>query len=173
MDDRNVVLTGFMGTGKTTVGKMLAERLDFEWVDSDALIESRHGAIPGIFARMGEDTFRAFERSTAYELAQRRRQVISTGGKLLLDFGNAYHLGRSGRIFCLTAEPATIVARLSEEGTDARPLLGSGDPEQRVRELLAERAAGYSRFDQVATDGKQPADVTTEILARIAAQPIS
>ncbi len=81
----NVVLTGFMATGKTTVGRLLAERLGYEFVDTDQLIEQRHGPIPAIFRESGEGEFRRLERSVADELAARRQLVISTGGRLLLD----------------------------------------------------------------------------------------
>ncbi|MCY4663604.1 MAG: hypothetical protein OXC00_02945, partial [Acidimicrobiaceae bacterium] len=77
---KNVVLTGFMGTGKTTVGRILAEHLGFDFVDTDAVIESRAGPIPEIFERAGEPGFRELERSVARELAGRTGLVIATGG---------------------------------------------------------------------------------------------
>src|SRR5690606_6565646 len=101
---RNVVLTGFMGTGKTTVGRLLAERLGFEFVDTDALITERHGPIPEIFARDGEAAFRQFERALAAELAERSGLVVSTGGRLMLDPASAAALGNGAAVFCLTAE---------------------------------------------------------------------
>jgi shikimate kinase len=86
---RNVVLTGFMGTGKTTVGRLLAERLGYGFVDTDALIVARHGPIAEIFAGRGEGEFRRLEAEVAAELADRTGLVIATGGRMLLDHGNA------------------------------------------------------------------------------------
>ncbi|MGH9134897.1 MAG: shikimate kinase, partial [Ilumatobacteraceae bacterium] len=102
-DSRNIVLTGFMGTGKTTVGRLLAEQLGFEFVDTDQVIEQRHGAIAEVFRVMGEDAFRRIERELAAELADRERLVISTGGRMMLDPQNVASLSRNGRVFCLVA----------------------------------------------------------------------
>ncbi|MFP5487463.1 MAG: shikimate kinase, partial [Acidimicrobiia bacterium] len=156
---RNIVLTGFMATGKTTVGRVLAERLGYELVDTDAVIEERHGPIPQIFAEYGEDEFRRLEREVAAELAQRDGLVISTGGRMLLDPVNAEVLGATGDIVCLTATVDTIVERLDAVGADSRPLLAGHDLRERVTELLGERADGYAAFTQVATDGLTPTEI--------------
>src|SRR5262245_24906710 len=102
-----------MGTGKTSVGRLLAERLGVDFVDTAALIESRHGSIASIFAEHGEARFRQLEHEVAVELAARDRLVISTGGRMLLDPDNAATLARTGRIVCLTATVDTIVARVA------------------------------------------------------------
>lgn len=162
----NVVLTGFMGTGKTTVGRLLAARLGFGFVDTDAVIEERHGPIPTIFAERGEGEFRRIEREVAAELAERDGMVVSTGGRLLLDAVNAEALQRTGRVFCLSATVDTIVARVAPSGRAAgRPLLGGADARERITALLAERAEGYGRFEQVVTDGRTPAEIVDEIEA--------
>ena len=83
--DDNLVLTGFMATGKTTVGRSLAERLGLEFVDTDLLIESMHGPISQIFEQKGEEWFRSIERGVAAELGTKTGLVIATGGRLLLD----------------------------------------------------------------------------------------
>ncbi len=85
----NVVLTGFMGTGKSTVGKALARELGYEFIDTDAMIVERYGTIAQIFEQGGEDAFRQHERTTAVELAGRSGCVISTGGRFMLDEHNA------------------------------------------------------------------------------------
>jgi shikimate kinase len=164
-DDRSIVLTGFMATGKTTVGRILAERLGFEFVDTDALIEQQHGPIPRIFAEQGERVFRRIEREVAAGLAGRRRLVIATGGRLMLDPRNVATLGQSTRVFCLQASPEAIVARLRADATavEDRPMLAGDDPEQRVRLLLAERSTGYRRFPQIATEGRPPAEIADEL----------
>ncbi len=167
MADDNVILTGFMGTGKTTVGRLLAARLGYDRIDTDTMIESRWGPIPEIFRMRGADAFRRLERAVAYELAQRQRLVISTGGRLMLDFGNAYHLGRTGRVFCLVASPERILERIAADA-DQRPLLAGDNPAGRIAELLRARSAGYARFEQVDTTERTPGDVADEIVARLA-----
>jgi shikimate kinase len=160
---RNVVLTGFMATGKTTVGRLLAERLGYELVDTDTLIEDRHGPIPQIFAEYGEEEFRRVEREVAKEVAARDGLVVSTGGRMLVDPVNAEALGATGDVFCLTATVDTIVDRLTAAGTDTRPMLAGHDLEARVAELLAERADAYAAFTQVPTDDRTPDQIATAI----------
>jgi shikimate kinase len=162
----NVVLTGFMGTGKSTVGRIVAVRTGRELVDTDAVIVDRHGPIPEIFARSGEDGFRRIEREVAAEIADRDGLVVSTGGRLLLDPVNAELLSRTGRIVCLTATVDTVLARVAPDGVaHGRPLLAGGDARTRITALLAERAAGYARFPQVATDDRTPDQVADAVLA--------
>lgn len=170
---RSIVLTGFMATGKTTVGRLLAERLGYAFVDTDAVIVERHGPIPQIFATQGEDAFRRIEREVAAELAGQGGLVIATGGRLMLDEANVATLGASARVFCLQAGAEAIVARLRADTTAIadRPMLAGDDPEQRVRDLLAERAAGYGRFAPVATEGRTPAGIAAEIAALVSVGP--
>lgn len=168
-EDRNIVLTGFMGTGKSTVGRRLARRLGFSWVDTDHLIEERHGPIPEIFARAGEAVFRGVERNIAIELAARTRHVFSTGGRMLLDPDNIRAFSVSGRIFCLSADPEILVTRLLRSPTQ-RPLLAGPDPESDIRSLLVERQAGYGRFPTITTD-EGPPDLVAERLAQIILDP--
>lgn len=152
-----------MGTGKSTVGRRLSHELGFDWIDTDRLIEERHGPIPEIFDRSGEDVFRAIERNIASELATRTHHVFSTGGRMLLDVANIRSLSATGRIFCITADPDVLVERLLKSPTP-RPLLAGPDPEGRVRSLFAERAPLYSRFASIETGVGSPASVTTELL---------
>jgi shikimate kinase len=165
---RNVVLTGFMGTGKTTVGRLLADLLGYEFVDTDEVIEQRHGPIATIFRERGEDAFRTIEREVAVELAGADRRVISTGGRMLLDPVISETLGDGARVFCLVASPDTIMARVLSNDVPERPLLAGPDPRSRIAELLAERAAGYSRFEQVSTESRTAADVAHDLLSRLA-----
>ena len=111
-DSRNIVLTGFMGTGKTTVGRLLAQQLGYEFVDTDRVIEERHGKIADLFRSVGEEGFRRIERDLATELADRERLVISTGGRMMLDPHNVASLSRNGRVFCLVATPDEIFDRV-------------------------------------------------------------
>ena len=167
MADRNVVLTGFMGTGKTTVGRVLAARLGYEFVDTDDVIESRHGPIPTIFAERGEDAFRRYEREVAGELAARWGLVIATGGRMMIDAVNAECLGATGDVFCLVASIDTILERVAAGGAASRPMLAGDDVRERVERLLAERAPGYATFRSIETDGREPADVAAEIATTV------
>lgn len=164
----NVVLTGFMGTGKTTVGRLLAERLGYRFVDTDAVIESRHGPISDIFATHGEEHFRQLERVIAKELAVQSDLVVATGGRLMLDAVNAAALGSNGRVFCLTASADEVLRRVGgdSEGSE-RPLLAAADRLRRIAGLLAERAAGYLRFEQVDTEGRAPEEIVSDLVARL------
>ncbi|MCL4168756.1 UNVERIFIED_CONTAM: hypothetical protein GTU68_046371 [Idotea baltica] len=161
-----------MGTGKSTVGRLLAERLDREFVDTDQLIESRHGSIPTIFATVGEAAFRAIERELAVELAARDNLIIATGGRLLLDPANEEALDDTGLIYCLTATEEEILERVQGgPGLATRPMLAGGNPRQRILELLGERAEAYAAFEQVSTSGRTPA-LVAEDLAGLATQPL-
>ncbi len=163
MSGENIILTGFMGTGKSTVGNVLARRLGYQFVDSDGLIVELTGkTIAEIFQTEGEESFRKYEAAVAVQLAEKKDVVIATGGRLMLDPENASRLGSSGRVFCLTASPNEIVSRLrTEEGK--RPLLDVPDPRARIEELLAERAAGYGQYLQIRTDSRSIEEVAREI----------
>ena len=164
----NIVLTGFMGTGKTTVGRVVAERLDRTFVDTDDIIEERHGPIPQIFERLGEDAFRDMERQVAASLGATTGMVIATGGRLMLDDTAAAALSAKARVFCLAADVDTLLERLVSEA-EQRPLLADADVEARIRALLESRQEGYGRFEQVATAGRPPEAVADDIIARIRA----
>lgn len=167
----NLVLTGFMGTGKTTVGRLLAARLGYEFVDTDRLIEERHGPIARIFSEHGEGEFRRLERELAAELADRSGLVVSTGGRMMVDAHNVDRLGRSGQVICLTASIDTILARVrGARSLVERPLLAGPDVRDRITELLAERAPAYARFPQVETDRRTPAQVVDAVLALLASR---
>ena len=166
-DDENLILTGFMGTGKTCAGQELARRLGREFVDMDQLIEARAGrSVADIFARQGEADFRRLEADLCRELAARSGLVIATGGGALLPDGNREILSASGPVICLTASPEEIVRRL--EAAHDRPLLGAGDRRAHIAALLAERASAYGRIPlQVDTTGLTSAQVAGRILALV------
>jgi len=165
--EHNLVLTGFMGTGKTTVGNELAQKLGMEFVDTDSLIESRHGPIGRIFEELGEAEFRSIERSVAAELGEKKGLVIATGGRMILDPENFRVLSRNGRVFCLVATPDEIHARITnDESRRDRPLLLVDDPKQRIVELMTEREGDYLRFPQLTTDHAGP-DVIAEEVAEL------
>ncbi len=172
LDTRSIVLTGFMGTGKSTIGRLVAAQLGFDFVDTDVLIEERHGPIATIFARQGEDAFRSIEREIAAELAAARRLVVATGGRLMLDPANVASLGRNGRVYCLVATPEEILERVTGDSVRVeRPLLAVADPFRRIVDLLAERGPDYRRFAQLDTTGRSPEVVAGDIVALATSDP--
>lgn len=157
---RNLILTGFMGTGKTTVGHLLARRFGLQLADLDEEIEKRTGrTIGAIFAESGEDEFRRMERRVFKDVLDRAGQVIATGGGTLLSQENLEMIGPADPVVCLTCSAEEIERRLGS--TSDRPLLAS--PGQSVTCLMAERDAAYRRFRQLDTSGKTPHDVAGEI----------
>jgi shikimate kinase len=167
----NVVFTGFMGTGKTTVGKLLAARLGYEFVDTDAVIESCHGPIPDIFATQGEEQFRELESGIARELATQSGLVVATGGRLMLDPDNAARLGETGRVFCLVASAEEVLRRVGDDEGLERPLLAVTDRLRHIVKLLAEREAGYRQFEQIDTEGRSPEEIVADLVARLEPVP--
>jgi len=167
-----VVLTGFMGTGKTRVGAELAARLRRPFVDTDALIERAEGrAVSEIFARDGEAHFRAAERRAIAEALATPEAVIATGGGAIVDSTNFDHLHAAAPIVCLVARPETILER-TRTAPGARPLLASGPPEERIRALLAERASAYAKADlMVETTARPVGELVDDILEFLRRQP--
>lgn len=159
-NQRNIVLTGFMGTGKTTTGKVLAERLNRPFIDTDAVIVQRAGkSIPEIFAQDGEGYFRYLEGLFCRFFAAQGDLIVSTGGGMLVNEGNLAVMQASGLVICLTASPATIAERVG--GETGRPLL-KGDWET----LYQQRQTAYGRIrHQVDTTGKETAQVVEEIMS--------
>ena len=161
----NIILCGFMGTGKSTVGRLIAERLGWRFVDTDQLIEERAGrTVKDIFAQDGEAVFRQWESRICQELAALQKTVIATGGGIVLNPDNRDALARAGLVVCLDAPASEIVARLA--GVTDRPLLAGADPVTRVAELLAARASAYGALEHhVATAGKTPQEVAALVMA--------
>jgi shikimate kinase len=161
----NIVLIGFMGTGKTSVGTVLAARLKLTFLDMDSLIVAREGRpITRIFAESGEPHFRMLERALAQELACRQGVVIGTGGGIVLNPDNIRDFARTGLVVCLRATPEAILARIGND--TSRPLLAVDDKLQKIRDLLAKRQALYDAVPhQVDTTGLS----VDEVVARIEA----
>ena len=142
----NIALIGFMGAGKTSVGRLVAEQLHFDHLDTDDVIQSRTGrAITEIFSTDGEPAFRKLESDLVAELAGRTRTVISTGGGLPLNPQNLAGLRTHALVVCLWASPEKIWERVRSQ--THRPLLHDKDPHKKIRELLAAREPYYKQAD--------------------------
>lgn len=160
----NLALVGFMGTGKTSAGRLVAEHLHFTFLDTDELIQSRTGrTIAEIFATNGESTFRALERDVVNELASRQRTVISTGGGLPANPENLASLKTHALVVWLCASEEKIWERVRNQSH--RPLLHDPDPQRKIHELLAARKPFYSQADVlINTDLRSAREVAQQIV---------
>ncbi len=160
----NIVLTGFMGTGKSGIGKRLATELGMSCLDTDELIEEREkDSISAIFKKKGEEYFRRLETKVVKEVALLDNLVISTGGGVVLREGNIRLLKKNAFIVCLFASPEVILKRT--KGDDNRPLLGVNNQKKRIEELLALRKSYYEKADfMVDTSALDSEGVVEEII---------
>jgi shikimate kinase / 3-dehydroquinate synthase len=161
---RTVMLCGFMGTGKSTVGPLLAERLGRPFIDADHVVAARVGLpVAEIFARRGEAAFRAAEREVCRELAE-VEAVVAVGGGATVHPADRAALARRAMLVCLEADPATLEARLA--GSTGRPLADDGG----WRELLAQREPSYRAIGtRVDTVDRRPDEVADAVAARLLA----
>lgn len=142
----NIVLTGFMGTGKSKIGRRLAKKLRMSYLDTDELIEKREkDSISAIFKKRGEGYFRCLETKVIKEVALLDNYVISTGGGIVLRKENIEALKKNAFIVCLFASPEVILKRT--EGNENRPLLEVNNQKKRIEELLAIRRPFYEKAD--------------------------
>ncbi len=160
----NIIVTGFMGTGKTAVGREVARRLGRSFVDMDAEIETRAAkSIPRIFAEDGEAAFRQIESALCEELSARRGLVIATGGGALVDSANRARMIKSGTIVCLTCDVDEILWRVSDNSD--RPLLEVADPRAEIERLLKMRREAYATIPwQVDTTRLSVEEVTLRVI---------
>ncbi len=161
---QNIVLMGFMGTGKSTVGRKLAARLGMKFLDMDTLIEERTGKpIPRIFEEDGEPHFRDLERSLVRELSGQDGLVIACGGGVVINPDNIRDYGRTGLVVCLTATPDVIFERTSRARN--RPLLEEKDRMKRILDLLEKRRSLYASIPhQVDTTTASASEVVETII---------
>ena len=161
----NIVLIGFMGSGKSTVGRMLARRLRFRFLDSDKLVEERaQMKIPEIFANHGEADFRKRETEALATLGEIRRHILATGGGIITVPENVPLLRSLGMVVLLKADPNEIYRRVSRNS--GRPLLQVEDPRKRVLDLMAVRQPLYesAAHFQVDSTRLRHEDVTAKIV---------
>lgn len=165
----NLVLIGYRGTGKSTVGRLLAQRLKRELISTDAEVIRRAGrSIPDIVKASGWDHFRDLESAVCRDLSNRDGLVIDTGGGAILRPQNVACLKSNGTLYWLTAEVATITARIG--GDTQRPsLTGSKSFTDEIEEVLRERRPRYQAAADhvIPTDGRSPEDVARAILATL------
>jgi shikimate kinase len=160
----NLVLVGFMGTGKSSVGRVVARHLRFAFCDTDELVEARsHKRIAEIFAEQGESVFREYERQVVADIALQQGAVISTGGGLGADPSNLALLKQHSLVICLWASPETIWRRVRNQSH--RPLLREADPLDKIQRLLAERKPFYLQSDVlVNTERRSVQEVAQQVL---------
>jgi shikimate kinase len=166
----NLVLIGYRATGKTTLARHLARRLEWCWIDADVEIEARAGkSIARIFSDDGERAFRDLEARVIAELCDRRQLVLAAGGGAPLREESRRAMRQSGRVVWLTATPETILARMTGDATtaDRRPNLTNQPPLEEIVELLHRREPIYRETAHliVDTEGKSPEQLSDEILA--------
>jgi shikimate kinase len=143
---KNIILLGFMGTGKTVVGKKLGSELGRDFLDIDELIEKESGSsISEIFFNFGEEHFRQLEAKKAKEVSKYENMVIATGGGIVLREENIKNLRKNGVLIALSARPEVIIARTKAEKN--RPLLNTPYPSKTIKELLGFRAPLYAQAD--------------------------
>jgi shikimate kinase len=164
----NIVLIGFMGAGKTTVSKALAEKTGKEFIELDDLIVKRAGKpITRIFDEDGEICFREFEIAVTKEIAGSENRVIATGGGIVLNRINIDRLKQNGVIVCLTVSPSEILKRTAAD--DSRPLLNMPDKESRIKELITGRKPFYERAADITvnTSRRNIDSIVSEIMKRL------
>lgn len=159
MSEKNIVLTGFMATGKSTVGKIVATKLGRVFYDMDTAIEHRTGlTIPRIFAEHSEPFFRAIEKGICHEVALLKNLVVATGGGAIIDEDSRKALLRTSFVICLIASPEIIEARLQH--FDLRPL------STQWRGLLEKRMPIYQSLPNIIdTSVLEPEQVAEEVLS--------
>lgn len=172
---RNIVITGFMGTGKSTVGRLVAAELEREFVDMDSLIEARERRpISRIFTEAGEPYFRRLEADLCRELAERTGLVVATGGGALVPHSNLQVMACAGLVICLDCEPEILWRRIGH--SDDRPLLAAKDATRftRLAALLVERQPAYARIQHhIDVTHLEPEDVAARVCELASRLPLT
>lgn len=162
---KNIVLCGFMGSGKSTVGKLLCEKTGMRLIDTDTYIEQKEGmTISDIFAQKGEEYFRSAELEVCKELSGMKNCIISTGGGTLLKECNVKEIKKGGIVYFLDVSPSAVLSRLQFDTT--RPLLQREDKEQAVNDLLSQRMPLYKKAaDHIINAEETPLKICAKIIS--------
>ncbi|MBQ9391134.1 MAG: shikimate kinase [Lachnospiraceae bacterium] len=160
----NIYLIGFMGVGKSTVAKMLSDKLDFELIDTDIEIEKRENrSINEIFSQEGEEYFREKEKELIEELSKKDNMIISCGGGIIKSDVNIANMKKSGSVVLLEASPEIIYNRVKDDNN--RPLLVSNPGIEGIRKLMKEREESYNKaFTHKVDASKTPVQVVNDII---------
>lgn len=149
----NIYLVGFMGTGKTSVGRLLAKEKKLSFVDLDELIELKEQRrIVDIFAKDGEPYFRKIEKKILKQVATQKKFVVACGGGIVLDKDNIKLMKKTGTLICLSAKSEEILKRISQ--STHRPILNVNKPKERIELLLKMRAPYYMQADHTVDTSK-------------------
>jgi shikimate kinase len=172
----NIVLIGYRATGKTTLARLLAERLQWGWVDADVEIEHRAGkSIARIFAEDGEPVFRDLEAQVIADLCQRQNLILAAGGGAPMRLESRQVMRASGKVVWLKARPETILARMSGDDTTStrRPDLTDKGPFEEIVHLLEHREPVYreAAHIEIDTEAKDPEQIADEIADRLGLEP--
>lgn len=163
---KNIILTGMMGSGKTSVGLELAKILECDFFDLDEIIEKKYGKITQIFKDKGENYFREIETSELKNFKNNRAFVLSTGGGAVLKEENLEILRSLGEVFYLSANAQTIYNRVKEQ--TQRPLLNTKDPKKTIEDILSSRLEKYEKSgEKIVTDNKNIEQIAREIYEKV------
>lgn len=166
--DYNILLIGFMGTGKTTVSRWLSKDMNLKEVDMDEyIVEREHRPITDIFEQQGEEYFRKIETECLIEIQREKGKIVSCGGGAVLKDENVQHMKDGGVIVLLTATPETVYERV-KDGND-RPILNGNMNVEYIEQLMNKRKARYLEVADliIETDGKSPQSISREIIEGI------
>ena len=160
----NIYLIGFMGVGKSTVAKMLSDKLDFELIDTDIEIEKRENrSINEIFSQEGEEYFREKEKELIEELSKKDNMIISCGGGIIKSDVSIANMKKSGSVVLLEASPEIIYNRVKDDNN--RPLLVSNPGIEGIKKLMEEREESYNKaFTHKVDASKTPVQVVNDII---------
>jgi shikimate kinase len=163
LESRSIVLVGMMGSGKSSIGKRLAQRLSLPFVDADSEIETAAAmTIPEIFATRGEAEFRAGEKRVIERILANGPQVVATGGGAFMNAETRERVARHGVSIWLKADPDVLMRRVRKRAN--RPLLQTADPDRTLRELLAAREPTYALADLTIISREEPHEIAVEAI---------
>ncbi len=161
-----VILTGFMGTGKTAVGKKLAGKLHYRFLDTDLLLEKEKGKpVSKIFEEEGEPAFRKYEKAVLQKALTEEKVVIATGGGTIVDPENLKLMKEKGVLITLAADPEVILQRIGH--SSKRPLLQADDKMARIQELLEQRQGFYQQAHHAIDTSQKSVEEIVEEIAKI------